>query len=62
MKTQTEQEMIIAGATREEAKKAIELWEMLKPGLKVKDNGRVDTDFGDKTPLGLYRTVKRMME
>jgi hypothetical protein len=50
-------EMVEAGATAEEAEKAYELFEMLKPGLKIKKNGRVDTAWGDKTPLGLYRTI-----
>ena len=31
-------------------------------GLKVKTNGRVDTSHGDKTPLGLYLTVKRYVD
>lgn len=30
--------------------------------LRVKENGRVDTDIGDKTPVGLARTVKRLIE
>ena len=30
--------------------------------LKVKENGRVDTDGGDKTPLGLGRTVLRLLD
>lgn len=30
--------------------------------LKVKENGRVDTDGGDKTPLGLGRTIIRCLE
>lgn len=30
--------------------------------LKVKSNGRVDTSVGDKTPLGLFKTVKRFIE
>jgi hypothetical protein len=29
--------------------------------LPVKDNGRVDTDWGDKTPAGLARTVERVI-
>lgn len=29
--------------------------------LKVKKNGRVDTAWGDKTPLGLYHTVLRVI-
>ena len=57
MKTQTIDEMILAGATKEEAEKAHQLFEMLKPGLKIKNNGRIDTVFGDKTTLGLYRMI-----
>ncbi len=30
-------------------------------GLTVKPNGRVDTQWGDKTPLGLYLTLRRFM-
>ena len=30
--------------------------------LKIKRNGRVDTAWGDKTPVGLARTVRRIME
>jgi hypothetical protein len=30
--------------------------------LKVKKNGRVDTAWGDKTPAGLARTVKRALK
>jgi hypothetical protein len=29
-------------------------------GLELKNNGRVDTEFGDKTPMGFYRTMKRI--
>lgn len=31
-------------------------------GLHTKTNGRVNTTWGDKTPLGLYLTVKRIIE
>ena len=37
-----------------------ELIELLD--LKVKENGRVDTSGGDKTPIGLAKTVKRLIE
>lgn len=57
MKTQTLEQMIEVGATKEEAENAIKLWDLLKPGIKVKRNGRIDTAIGDKTPLGLYRTI-----
>jgi hypothetical protein len=30
--------------------------------LNVKENGRVDTDGGDKTPVGLALTVKRIFD
>ena len=30
--------------------------------LKVKSNGRVNTSGGDKTPVGLAKTVKRLIE
>jgi hypothetical protein len=30
--------------------------------LKKKPNGRVDTTWGDKTPLGLYLTVQAVIE
>jgi hypothetical protein len=50
-------EMVEVGACAEEAEKAYQLFELLKPGLRIKKNGRVDTAWGDKTPLGLYRTI-----
>jgi hypothetical protein len=31
-------------------------------GLKVKRNGRVDTSVGDKTPMGLARTIARFLK
>jgi hypothetical protein len=31
-------------------------------GLRVKSNGRVNTTWGDKTPLGLYLTVQRIID
>lgn len=30
--------------------------------LEVKANGRVDTTGGDKTPIGLARTMRRILE
>jgi hypothetical protein len=61
MKTQTIEQMIEARATPEEAQKAMKVWKLLLPGLKVKRNGRVNTEGGDKTPLGLYRTILKAM-
>ena len=57
MKKTTIEEMLQAGATPEEARHAAALFSLLKPGLRVKRNGRIDTTYGDKTPLGLYRTI-----
>lgn len=58
MKTRTIEEMVnLDGATLEEAQKAFALFEMLKPALKIKANGRINTTHGDKTALGLYRTI-----
>ncbi len=31
-------------------------------GVRLKANGRVDTPIGDKTPTGIYQTVKRILE
>ena len=38
----------------------LQLIEVLQ--LKIKPNGRVDTRWGDKTPLGLALTVRRLIE
>ena len=38
----------------------LEVIELL--GLKVKENGRVDTSGGDKTPVGLALTLKRIFD
>jgi hypothetical protein len=62
MKTQTIEDMMRAGASRYEAEDATKLFDLLRPGLKVKRNGRVELVGGDKTPLGLYRTIKKTME
>jgi hypothetical protein len=50
--------MLKAGATENEAERAAALFEFLRPGLKVMRNGRIMTTYGDKTPLGLYRTIQ----
>jgi hypothetical protein len=58
MKHQTLKDMEILGVDQQEAQRAMSLFILLRPGLKVKRNGRVDTSIGDKTVLGLYRTIK----
>lgn len=50
------------GATEQEINDTLDLYRILKPCLKVKANGRFETDDGDKTPLGLYRSLKRFFE
>ena len=43
--------------------RAEKFYEIFKPCLKKKrDNGRFDTTWGDKTKLGLYRSMKRAIE
>jgi hypothetical protein len=60
---QTIKEMLQAGATQEEAELAIMLYTLLKPGLKrLNPEGRIQTQWGDKTPLGLLRTIKGLLE
>lgn len=47
--------------TEEQEKKiGEEIIELLD--LKIKKNGRVNTSFGDKTPLGLGRVILRIIE
>lgn len=60
MKPQTKAEMIETGATEEEAEAALQLFEMLRPALRIiKENGRIETMAGNKSVLGLYRTLRR---
>lgn len=54
-------EMMQQGATNEEAMTALDLFALLRPGLNLKQNKRVYTDSGDKTPLGLYRSIIRVI-
>ena len=44
-----------------EIKEAKDLLEILSPCLKQKKNGRYDTTWGDKTEVGLLRTIKRII-
>lgn len=63
MKTQTKEEMIEVGASEEEAEAALELFALLRPSLKVsRKNGRIEIQGGNKTVLGLYRTVKDLIK
>jgi hypothetical protein len=59
MKPQTFEQMVEAGASRFEAKQAAEMFRVLRPSITLKrENGRIRTTHGDKNVLGLYRTVK----
>jgi hypothetical protein len=59
----TRAEMLaLCDVTEEEADLAIALFDLLRPSLKLKANGRIDTSVGDKTPLGLLRTIQRLLE
>ena len=59
---QTIEEMMTTGATEKEAKQAIKVWELLEPCLKIGRNDRVLIKGGDKTPLGLLRSIVNAME
>lgn len=52
------EEMFTQSAKEIDCKEALNLAKMLLPGLKIKKNGRVETAYGDKTALGLYRMIK----
>ena len=63
MKVQTIEEIKKEAYSESEAQNAINLYELLKPVLKVKrENGRFELAGGDKTILGLYRSVKRIID
>lgn len=60
MKTTIREEMQNAGATEDEINGAMELLDLLSPCLKKSRNGRYMTTGGDKTLLGLYRSIGRV--
>lgn len=62
MKHQTLRDLELMGVDQEEAQRAISMFVIIKPGLKIKPNGRINTSWGDKTVLGLYRTFLRLFE
>jgi len=53
-------ETIVRDVEEEQIEKGKKLAELLD--LKIKENGRYDTTWGDKTPLGLFLTVQRIIE
>lgn len=46
----------------QEQKLADQLVEVLGPCLKKNKKGRYETTGGDKTALGLYRTIQRIVD
>jgi len=59
---QSEDEMRIHGATDEEIIKVKEFWGMISPALIMATSKRVETEWGSKTPLGLYRSIVGIVE
>ena len=53
--------ILAMGATEEEARTAVIFLNTVSPGLKWKKKDRIDTEWGEKTPLGYFRTVKRLV-
>lgn len=61
MKIQTKKEMMKYGADEKEIDAALALYELLKPCLKVGktgSNNHFELSTGNKSLLGLYRTLK----
>ncbi len=63
MYAQTIEEMIGYGASATEARQAAAIWKLLEPSLKVQpSNGRIMTAQGDKTTLGVLRSIVQVLE
>lgn len=58
----TTEYLVTQDAAPDEIRGTQKLWELVRPGVHIKKNGRVDLSTGDKTPLGLFRTLKRFYE
>lgn len=54
--------IIQSAKSTEEAKYCITLMNLLEPCLKRNSKLRYPTPFGDKSEIGLYRTLKRFFE
>lgn len=59
---QTQTQMLNMGASPLEAKNAMNLFKLLKPGLLINENGNIETSIGQKSILGLYRLLKEVLE
>jgi hypothetical protein len=62
MRIQSKEDMLLQGASQEEAEKALQLYNILLPALKHKTNGRFELNGGDKTILGMYRIIKEVLK
>jgi len=49
-------------ATPEEMGQVDKLRDLLRPGLRLNRKGRVPTTAGDKTMLGLYRSLAQFVD
>jgi len=49
-------------ATPDEMGQVDKLRDLLRPGLRLNRKGRVPTSAGDKTMLGLYRTLAQFVD
>ena len=54
---QTYAEMKSHSASDAEIAEVQKLYDLIHSAVRVKPNGRVETAYGDKTWLGLYRTL-----
>ena len=61
MKTNDTQQHV-TDATNEEMGQVEKLRDLLRPGLRLNRKGRVPTSAGDKTMLGLYRTLAQFVD
>ena len=55
------EEMVRYGASETEVQQALAIVKLLEPCLKIQSNGRYMTAHGDKTPLGLLRSIMHVM-
>ena len=62
MSTSTDTKQNWTDATPEEMAQVDKLRNLLHPGLRRNRKGRVTTTAGDKTMLGLYRTLAQFID
>jgi hypothetical protein len=62
MKEMIEEMVNVHGASETEVHQALAIWKLLEPCLTIDRHGRVLTEGGSKTPLGLLRSIVRVLE